>query len=90
MSFQRKTILLCLSIFKFYILLYTYSSDQAKNVFHVIESRHWVQLDFLVPSIYFRFWNRRGAGNARKHVGRGVLKTSQEKFLSGVHNKLED
>ena len=41
---------------------------------------------FLVPSICFRVWNRRGEGRgARKHRGRGVLKTSHKKVRGRVH-----
>ena len=41
---------------------------------------------FLVPSICFRLWNRRGEGRgARKHRGRGVLKISHKQVIGGVH-----
>ena len=33
---------------------------------------------------------KRNAQGARKHRGRGVLRTSNKKFVSGVHNKFED
>ena len=33
---------------------------------------------------------KRNAQGARKHRGRRVLKTSNKKLVSGVHNKLED
>ena len=49
---------------EFYILLYTYSLEQAKNVVS-LGSRIIVALGsirFLVPSICSRVWNRRGAG----------------------------
>ena len=33
---------------------------------------------------------KRNAQDAKKHRGRGVLRTSNKMFVSGVHNKLED
>ena len=73
---------------EFYILLYTYSLDQAKNVFHVTESWHQVLLDFwyLLSAPEFGI---EGDGGAGKHRGRAVLKTSH-KNIGEVHNKLED
>ena len=70
---------------EFYILLYKYSLDQAKNVLPVTKWRHQVQLDFWYPLSTLKFGIEVG-GSARKD--KGSLKNI--KLKSGVHNKLED
>ena len=52
-----------------------------------VEKWHYNQISEILSGMPF---TKRNAQGARKHRWRGVLRTSNKKFVSGVHNKFED